>query len=59
MWQNMVPQRPYEISGSATTVPPFVNVTLDYPLQMGTLGPTVPIRDIMDIWSVPNCYTYV
>jgi tyrosinase len=59
MWQTMLPHRLYEISGRSTTTPPFHNVTLDYALQMGTLGPTVPVRDVMDIWSAPNCYTYV
>jgi tyrosinase len=59
MWQNMLPHRLYEISGRSTTQPPFHNVTLDYPLLMGTLGPNVPIRDVMDIWTTPNCYTYV
>ena len=55
----MRPERLYEISGRSTIDPPFVNVTLDYPLDMGTLGTTLPIRDVMDIWAAPNCYTYV
>jgi len=59
MWQNKLPYRLYEISGRSTLIAPFHNVTLDSPLQMGTLGPTVPIRDIMDLWKEPNCYTYV
>ncbi|KIM36965.1 hypothetical protein M413DRAFT_31352 [Hebeloma cylindrosporum] len=59
-WQTMLPQRLYEISGRSTLDPPYQNVTLDTPLQMSaSLGPTVPIRDVMDIWSEPNCYTYV
>ena len=59
MWQNMRPERLNEISGRSTIEPPFVNVTLDYPLDMGTLGAVRPIRDVMDIWAAPNCYTYV
>ena len=59
MWQTMLPDRLYEISGRSTIDPPFVDVTLDYPLDMGTLADTIPIRDVMDIWSAPNCYTYV
>jgi len=58
-WQSMKPSRLYEISGYTTSTPPFTNVTLDYPLQMGTIGNTVPIRTVMDIHSEPNCYTYV
>ncbi|KIM46639.1 hypothetical protein M413DRAFT_440244 [Hebeloma cylindrosporum] len=59
MWQLMLPDRLYEISGRSTVDPPYVNVTLDYPLDMGNLAATIPIRDVMDIWSPPNCYTYV
>ncbi|KAF8954699.1 hypothetical protein BDZ97DRAFT_1927844 [Flammula alnicola] len=59
-WQQMLPMRLFEISGRSTIVPPFVNVTLDHPLQMDSaLGPTVPIREVVDIHSGPNCYTYV
>ncbi|KAF9558276.1 tyrosinase [Agrocybe pediades] len=58
-WQSMKPSRLYEISGYTTSTPPFTNLTLEYPLQMGTIGNTVPIRDVMDIHSEPNCYTYV
>ncbi|KAF8954698.1 tyrosinase [Flammula alnicola] len=58
-WQRMLPSRLYEISGRSTLVPPLHNVTLDFTLHMGSLGSTVPIGEVMDIHSEPNCYTYV
>ncbi|KAF9478985.1 Di-copper centre-containing protein [Pholiota conissans] len=58
-WQQMKPERLYEITGRSATVPPFKNVTLDYPLIMSTLGPSAVIGDVMDIHSEPNCYTYI
>ncbi|KAJ3515550.1 hypothetical protein NLJ89_g1689 [Agrocybe chaxingu] len=59
-WQQMLPSRLYEVSGRSTTTPPFRNITLDFIIEMGeSLGPSVPIRDVMDIHSPPNCYTYV
>lgn len=58
-WQQAEPSRLYEMTGRTTTIPPFHNATRDYPLVMDSLGQTVPIRDVMDIHSEPNCYTYV
>ncbi|KAF8196033.1 tyrosinase [Pholiota molesta] len=58
-WQQMLPERLYEISGSST-YPPTVNLTLDQPLQLSTsLGPTIPLWKIMNIHSEYNCYTYI
>jgi tyrosinase len=47
-----------EISGPTSINPPYVNVTPDFMLTFGTLGPSVPIRDVMDIHSPTLCYTY-
>ncbi|KDR79915.1 hypothetical protein GALMADRAFT_1169475 [Galerina marginata CBS 339.88] len=58
-WQQKDAARLYEIAGPATLVEPVHNVTLDYALVMGSLGPTLPIRDIMDISSKPSCYAYI
>jgi len=58
-WQQSWPQRMYEMTGRSTVYPPFSNVTLESPLYMPNLGPTVKIGDIMDIRSAPSCYTYV
>ena len=59
-WQQVDPARLYEISGRSSQTPPFVNVTLDYPLEMAqSIGPTVPLWKVMDIRSAYNCYTYV
>lgn len=49
----------YEMTGPSIKVAPFTPVTLDYVLEMGSLGPNVPIREVMDIQREPNCYTYV
>ncbi|KJA25575.1 hypothetical protein HYPSUDRAFT_53099 [Hypholoma sublateritium FD-334 SS-4] len=59
-WQQVDPSRLYDISGRSSQTPPFVNVTLDYPLEMAqSIGPTVPLWKVMDIRSEYNCYTYV
>ena len=50
--------RLYEISGPTTVNPPFVNVTLDFVLTSGVLGPPLPIRDVMNIYHPSLCYTY-
>lgn len=56
----MEPSRLYEISGRTTVNPPYVNVTLEWPLQMSeSIGPTIPLWQVMDIHSEHNCYTYV
>ncbi|KAF9051998.1 hypothetical protein BJ165DRAFT_1384778 [Panaeolus papilionaceus] len=57
-WQHSKRGRLWEITGRSTTTPPFVNVTLDYMLIMGTLANDVPIRDVMDTHQSPQCYTY-
>ncbi|KAF9051996.1 hypothetical protein BJ165DRAFT_1601496 [Panaeolus papilionaceus] len=57
-WQLSKPGRLWEISGRSTTDPPYEEVTLDYPLVMGSLGPTTPIRQVMDTLSNTSCYTY-
>jgi len=58
-WQEASPERLYEISGRVSVTPPYGNVTLNYPLRMGNVGPTIPIRDVMDIREEPSCYIYV
>ncbi|KAF8802282.1 tyrosinase [Phlegmacium glaucopus] len=58
-WQQMLPSRLYEISGRSTPDPPYQNVTLEFELEMGNLAPNVTIRNVMDIHSDSNCYTYV
>ena len=58
-WQEECPEHLYEISGVNSTSPPYGNVTLNYPLQMGNVGPTILIRDIMDTRKEPSCYIYV
>ena len=55
----MLPSRRYDISGRSTITAPFKNVTLDFGLEMGLLAPAIPIRDVMDIYQQPSCYTYV
>ena len=39
--------------------PPYGDLDLGFPLQMGNLGPTIPTRDVMDIRKEPSCYMYV
>ncbi|KAH9484983.1 Tyrosinase P [Psilocybe cubensis] len=58
-WQSSAPSRVYEISGPSSKEDPSEQVTLDFILLMGSLGPSVTIRDVMDIHAEPNCYTYV
>ena len=55
----MLPSRLYEISGRSSPDPPYENVTLNFPLEMGNQARSVPIRDVMDIHDSSNCYTYV
>ena len=57
-WQKSAPPRLFQVSGNTSISSPG-NLTLDYLLQMGNLGPTVPVRDVMDIHSEPYCYTYI
>ncbi|KAJ3515549.1 hypothetical protein NLJ89_g1692 [Agrocybe chaxingu] len=58
-WQQMLPGRLAEVSGYSTYEPPHVNITLDFELYVGSVGDSVPIREVMDIHKAPNCYTYV
>lgn len=55
----MLHSRLYEISGRSTITPPFQDVTLAFGLEMGELGPTIPIQDVMNIHQKPSCYAYV
>ena len=57
-WQNVDPSRLYEMTGRSTVTAPFTDVTLDFPLTMDTLGESVTIGDVMNIYREPNCYTY-
>ena len=58
-WQEASPERLYDISGRNSSSPPYGNVTLSYPLEMGDIGPTIPIRDVMDTRKAPSCFIYV
>jgi len=59
VWQEAYPERLYEVAGPTSHTPPYGNLTLDYPLKMGNVGPTLPVGDVMDIRREPSCYTYV
>lgn len=58
-WQQKLSRNLYDMSGPSTKTGPYKPATLDYVMEMGSLGPDVVIRDVMDIHSEPNCYTYV
>lgn len=58
-WQQVNPSRLYEVSGRSAITPLYQNITLDFGLDMGGFAPTEPIREVMDIYSEPMCYTYV
>jgi len=58
-WQQSSPSHLYEIGGPTSIYPPVVNLTYNFPLQMGNLGPTVSVGTILNIYDEPNCYTYV
>ncbi|KAJ7705510.1 monooxygenase [Mycena rosella] len=47
-----------EMSGRSTRDPPYVNVTLNFELDMLMLAPTVTIREVMDIRNPLLCYIY-
>lgn len=58
-WQQLAPStRFFSISGPATRTDPVHEVGVDYVLYMGSLGLSVPIREVLDLWSKPNCYSY-
>ncbi|KAJ7088705.1 tyrosinase [Mycena epipterygia] len=58
-WVGMnMSSRIEDMSGRSTTYPPFVNVTLDFELNMMMLAPTVTIREVMDIRNELLCYMY-
>lgn len=46
------------MSGRSTVDPPYVNITLDFELNMMMLAPTVTIREVMDTRNKPQCYIY-
>jgi tyrosinase len=50
--------RMFDISGPTTQRPPFTNVTLDFQMTFTTLGPLVPVREIMDTETQPSCFVY-
>lgn len=57
-WQQKNPaKRLKEISGRSTVAPPYKNVTLEFPLKMGSLAPLLTIGDVMDTRDL--CYTYL
>ncbi|KAH9484984.1 Tyrosinase P [Psilocybe cubensis] len=59
-WQQLAPAtRFFTVTGPATKTPPVHEVGVDYVLNMGSLGLSVPIRDTLDLLSKPNCYTYL
>jgi len=58
-WQQASPEHLYDFSGSESITPPYGNVTLSYPLNMGSTGPTLPVRDVMDTRKEPSCYVYI
>ena len=58
-WQQVVPERLYDIAGRTSVTPPYGNITLDYVLEMGSVGDNHPIRDVMDTGVEPLCYVYV
>jgi tyrosinase len=58
-WQEASPERLYEVDGPTSVAPPYGRLTLGYPLKMGNVGRTLPVRDVMDIRKKPSCYTYV
>ncbi|KAF7369148.1 Tyrosinase central domain-containing protein [Mycena venus] len=47
-----------DMSGRSTVDPPFVNVTLDFGLDMMAIAPKVTIREVMDIRNDLLCYIY-
>nr|AIO05492.1 tyrosinase [Hypsizygus marmoreus] len=59
-WQTAAPSRLFDISGRSTVDPPYQNVSLVFPLEMGVLAPLLPIRKVMDILHGDSlCYQYV
>ena len=59
-WQMLdLPNRLHDITGRTTWGPPYRNVTLDFPLNMGTEAPVVSIRDVVDIRKDILSYSYI
>ncbi|KAJ6534938.1 tyrosinase, partial [Mycena capillaripes] len=50
--------RAEDMSGRSTVNPPYVEITLDFGLDMMMLAPTVRISDVVDIRSEAQCYIY-
>lgn len=59
LWQEASPQRLYEVDGPTSMTPPYGHLTLSYPLEMGSVGPSLPVGDIMDTRKNHSCYIYV
>lgn len=59
IWQQLSPSHFYEIGGPTSIYQPTGNLTYDFPLLMGDLGPTVSVGDVMNIQNRANCFTYV
>ncbi|KAJ7888176.1 tyrosinase, partial [Mycena olivaceomarginata] len=58
-WVEMDPSsRLEDMSGRSTVNPPYVDITLDFELNMMMLAPTVTIREVMDTRNKPQCYIY-
>jgi len=61
MWQALHPQQANTINGTRTfrDTPPSANATIDDPLNVGVLGPHLPIKDMFDtLGNSPLCYIY-
>jgi tyrosinase len=46
------------MSGRSTAGPPYIDVTLEFELDMMMIAPTVTIREVMDIRNDLLCYMY-
>jgi len=62
IWQNLdLKNRQYAFGGPTSLLDPAnsPNGTLDDPIIMGSLGPTVKNRDVMSSTAGPLCYIYI
>ncbi|KAL0563121.1 hypothetical protein V5O48_018955, partial [Marasmius crinis-equi] len=58
-WQVADPeQRLYLIDGPTSIDPPYEEVTLDFPLKMAGMAPTIPLKQVMDTENGLLCYSY-